>query len=232
MRLPILLSLPHAGTQVPPEVKEICRLTPQQIYEDGDEGAAGIYALLEGQVEGFVTTDTARAIVDLNRAEDDFRKDGVIKTHTCWDVPVYTRPPQEKEIRDLLDRYYHPYHRRLSAAAGSVRLGLDCHTMAAFGPPVGPDPGSERPPVCLSNADGTCPHVWLRRLAESLEQALGEEVSLNHPFKGGYIVRRHAQEMPWIQIEFSRADFLTPEAKSQALLTALRTWYPTLQESD
>ena len=45
--------------------------------------AAAIYCPLEQYVGAFVTIDIARAIVDLNQAEDDFRKDGVIKTHTC-----------------------------------------------------------------------------------------------------------------------------------------------------
>ena len=228
MRLPILVSLPHAGTQIPEEVKKICRLTRRQILEDGDEGAAQIYSPLQDHVKLFETTHIARAIVDLNRAEDDFRKDGVIKTHTCWDIPVYTRPLTTPEIRNLISRYYHPYHRRLSEAAGNVRLGLDCHTMAAFGPPVGSDPGAERPPMCLSNADGTFPLNRLKGLAELLEKSSGYPVSLNHPFKGGYIIRRHAEEMPWIQIEFSRADFLEPEAKTQALAAALSSWIPLL----
>ena len=232
MTLPILMSLPHAGTEVPVEVKGICLLTAQQISEDGDGGAFEIYSPLRDEVAAFVTTDIARAIVDLNRAADDFRKDGVIKTHTCWDVPIYSRPPSEKQIEDLLERYYVPYHRRLGAAAGSVRLGLDCHTMAAFGPPVGPDPGLERPPICLSNADGTCPENWLIGLAESMELSLGVKVSLNHPFQGGYIVRRHAREMPWIQIEFSRAEAMSLEQKSQGLLAALKAWLPSLPDPD
>jgi N-formylglutamate amidohydrolase len=230
MSLPFLVSLPHSGTRIPEEVREICRLTPQQIREDGDEGAAQIYEPLRDQAEVFVAADIARAIVDINRAEDDFHKDGVIKTHTCWDIPVYTRFPTEHEIEALLDNYYHPYHQRLSDAAGCVRVGLDCHTMAAFGPPVGPDPGVERPPVCLSNADGTCPTEWLSRLAGFLEQSLGVVVSINHPFKGGYIIRHHGKEMPWIQIEFSRSDFLAPEVKSRGLLAALRSWIPVLPD--
>ena len=43
MKLPLLLSVPHAGLQVPPEAASYCVLTPRQIEEDGDEGAAEIY---------------------------------------------------------------------------------------------------------------------------------------------------------------------------------------------
>ena len=141
MRLPLLLSVPHAGLSVPPEAQPNCILTPKEIEADGDVGAAEIYDL-ESDVTAFLTTDIARAIVDLNRAEDDRQKDGVVKTHTCWDVPVYDPFPSEQIIEALLEGYYRPYHARLrELATTGVRLGVDCHTMAAEGPPVGPDPG-------------------------------------------------------------------------------------------
>ena len=75
MTLPLLISVPHAGLRVPPEAERFCKLTETEIAKDGDEGAAEIYTI-ESEVECYVTTDIARAIVDLNRAEDDRRKDG------------------------------------------------------------------------------------------------------------------------------------------------------------
>lgn len=228
MKLPILMSVPHAGWKIPAEVKDICILSEGDVLEDGDEGAADIYYPLKDYVTAFVTTDIGRAIVDLNRAEDDFGKDGVIKTHTCWDVPVYQTPPSRILIDSLLEQYYHPYHKKLKALAQNVKLGIDAHTMAAMGPPVGPDSGQERPSVCISNAGFTCPRAWLESLASSLENALGIRVSLNSPFQGGYIVRTHAAEMPWIQIEYSRAAFLSNEQKSKALIAALAEWVSIL----
>jgi formiminoglutamase len=224
VKLPLAISLPHAGLRVPPEAAPHCVLTPEQIAADGDEQAAEIYAI-ESQVAAFVTSDVARAIVDLNRAEDDRSKDGVVKTHTCWDVPVYHTFPAEEVIEALLERYHRPYHARLSRlATDEVRLAIDCHTMAAHGPPVGPDPGAERPRVCLSNADGTCPQAWIEALAECFERAFDAPASINEPFTGGYITRRHAAEMPWVQLELSRAPFVPPAAKRECVLAALRDW--------
>ena len=88
MKLPLLVSVPHAGIRVPEEAEPYCILTSEQIVEDGDVGAAEIYTL-EPEVEAYVTTQIARAIVDLNRAEDDRRADGVVKTHTCWNIQFY-----------------------------------------------------------------------------------------------------------------------------------------------
>jgi N-formylglutamate amidohydrolase len=224
MTLPLLLSVPHAGLLVPHEVKELVILTEQEIVEDGDEGAAEIYWPLEKEVAAFVTTKVARAIVDLNRAEDDRRQDGIIKTHTCWDVPVYRDFPSEDLIEILLDKYYRPYHAKLGKIPEGIKLGVDCHTMAAEGPPVGPDPGATRPAICLSNADGTCPQEWLESLAECFSNAFEAEASINHPFKGGYIIRAHAKVLPWVQLELSRAPFLTSPEKSERFLESLRQW--------
>jgi len=224
MTLPLLLSVPHAGLRVPPEVAGRCRLRPEEVAEDGDVGARGIYGLSDA-VDGFVTTEIARAIVDLNRAADDRRKDGVVKTHTCWDVPVYDRPLEAPLVERLLASHYWPYHRRLTALAGPrFRLAVDCHTMAAVGPPVGPDPGVERPRVCLGHADGTCPRRWVEDLRDAFERVFGGRVTINAPFAGGYITRRHAEEMPWLQLELSRAPFATDAEKREGVLAALRDW--------
>lgn len=209
---------------MPAEVRPYCALTKPQIVDDSDEGAAEIYDLRD-EVTAFVTTDVARAIVDVNRAEDDRRPDGVVKTCTCWQVPVYQPFPPADVIATLLARYYRPYHQRLDdAARRDVVLGIDGHTMAAKGPPIGPGPGIERPKICLSNADGTCPQIWFESLAACLERAFGCAVSMNDPFKGGYIIRSHTGQHPWVQVELSRAPFLPNARKRRCLLTALREW--------
>lgn len=226
MRLPLLISLPHAGLRVPVEVAGDCILTPREILDDGDVGAAAIYSLLEQHVKAFVKTDVARAIIDLNRAEDDRRKDGVVKTHTCWDVRVYREQPSEELVVRLLELYYRPYHRELTQRAGSgVFLGVDCHTMAATAPPVAPDPGRERPAVCLGDGDGTtCPPAWTALLAECLEASFERPVRINDPFRGGHLIRAHHHELPWIQLELSRAPFLDDAGKGQRVLAALEAW--------
>ena len=228
MKLPILLSVPHAGWKIPPEAQDVCILTEKDIIEDGDVGAAEIYYPLEEKANAFVTTDIGRAIVDLNRAEDDFWKDGVIKTHTCWDVPVYSTYPSDETIAELITKYHRPYHARLSELAKTAKIGIDCHTMAAFAPPVAPDSGAERPPVCLSNAEFTCPQEWIESLARCLSLSLDLPVSINKPFKGGHIIRSHANEIPWIQLEYSRAPFCSNKHKSASLLRALEEWLALL----
>ncbi|NQU19663.1 MAG: N-formylglutamate amidohydrolase [Candidatus Nealsonbacteria bacterium] len=210
MKLPIAVSVPHAGLRIPPEAAADCQLTREQILKDSDEGAAEIYDLRE-EVAEFITTDVARAIVDLNRPPDDRRPDGVVKTHTIWNEPVYHAPLSEHVIDTLLDKYYHPYHARLSSlAGGGLLFAVDCHTMVAEAPPIGPDPGTKRPEVCLGNARGrSFPEAWTALLDQAFQEAFaGFRVTLNDPFVGGYITQAHGKEMPWVQIEISRSAFL------------------------
>ena len=231
MSLPLLLSVPHAGLAVPPEAEPWCVLTEREIAEDGDEGAAEIYDL-EAAVAAFQTTDVARAIVDLNRAEHDRRRDGVVKTHTCWNVPVYRAPLPDDVIARLLERYHRPYRRRLTALAaeGNARLAIDCHTMAAKGPPVGPDAGQERPWICLGYGDGTCPAPWIEALRDCFVEQIGPRVTINDPFSGGHITRHHAADMPWLQLEMSRAPFLSNEAKRELVRLVLTRLVARIEE--
>ena len=227
MKLPFLVSVPHAGLQVPLEVKDICILSKDQIYADIDCGAAEIYYELEKYVEAFIFSDIARAIVDLNRAADDFRKDGVIKTHTCYNVPVYKEFPSQELIERLLSNHYHPYHQKLGNLIDKekIKIGIDCHTMEVVGPPVGPDAGKSRPLVCLSNAEGTCPDEWVQSLAGCFQKIFPQQqIAINDPFKGGYIIRHYSAGIPWLQIELSRTNRISNIDKRAGIIDALSAW--------
>jgi len=224
MSLPLLLSVPHAGLHVPQWLQAKCLLNEAQIVQDGDEGAAEIYALADNAA-AFVSTDIARAVVDLNRAEDDRRKDGVIKTHTCYDVPIWRDPLTAEEEQRLLEQHYRPYHRQLTefATRADLKLAVDCHTMADVAPPVAPDPGLKRPWVCLGDVHGaTLPEGWIEVIAESFRDVFGDShVAVNDPFAGGYITQTHGREMPWLQLELSRGPWMTSADKRRHVLAAL-----------
>ncbi len=217
--LPILISVPHGGTETPPEVADRVVATPEDIFDDGDACTLDIYSF-EGEVARFISTPVARAFVDLNRAPDDrppANPDGVVKSDTGYSKPIYdpARPLTEQDAEALLRRYYFPYHTRLDEAARDerIRLAIDCHSMAAVAPPTAPDPGQSRPLFCLSNDDGrSSPMSTLERLADALEEAFEIqrfEIWLNRPFKGGYITRSHGGgRLPWIQLEMNRSLYL------------------------
>jgi N-formylglutamate deformylase len=230
MRLPLCISVPHAGQRIPPELQDLCILRRKDILADCDAGADTIYFPLREHAAAFSTTDVARSLVDLNRAPDDKGGNGVIKARTCMDVPVYRTFPDEQLIQKLLARYYFPYHEKLSALAGSnrIKMGIDCHTMSHIGPPISPDPGRERPLVCLSNGDGTCPAEWINCLARCFASVFKEKVWINKPFRGGYITRSHADEMPWLQIEISQTDTYSNAFKKNCVLEVFHRFCHTV----
>jgi N-formylglutamate deformylase len=215
--LPIVLSIPHGGTETPPEVAERVIASPTDIFKDGDAFTREIYDLGD-RVAHVEAAGVARAFVDLNRAEDDrppANPDGVVKTATCFGRPIYSTPLDDEATERLLARYHRPYHERLAEAARKpgARLGLDCHSMAATPPPVAPDAERRRPTFCLGNGLAhTCGDELMKQLAVRLSEAfdlpLGE-VALNRPFKGGHVIRRHGRNpLPWIQIEMNRSLYL------------------------
>ena len=221
---PVIISIPHAGLEVPQEVRKINRLSINQIQDDSDSGASEIYRPLKSEVSALVTTEIARAFVDVNRAETDFSKDGVIKTHTSFNEEIYNEFPEKTLIKSLIEKYYRPYHANITRFSKDLLAGLDCHTMAEIGPLVSPDPGKIRPEICLGNADGTCPEIMIRSLSGYFEKYFETRVSRNIPFRGGYLSRSHSVELPWIQVEISRAKFLTVDEKRERLFEVVKSW--------
>ena len=228
-RFPVIVSIPHGGDLIPPEVSDEILLSPRDVFEDGDPFSRQIYDLGE-RVQAVVATGIARAVVDLNRAPDDLpphNPDGVIKTVTALGVPIYRNRllPGEK-TRLLLERYYFPYHNRLDAESKKpgLELALDCHTMLPIGPVTARDKGRQRPLICLGNTggcDGTgegtsCPVELLNTLKEGFHRAFADAdvetaggVHFNDPFSGGYITRRHGSgALPWVQVEINRAVYM------------------------
>ena len=240
-KLPLLISIPHSGLQVPAELEDFCRLNLPDRLRDGDTWAGQLFDLKDN-VLAFFRFAVARAIVDPNRAADDLppkNPDGVVKTVTVDGEPVWKNSGglAAEQVEFLLNEYYYPYHQSLAASSQNqgILLGLDCHTMLALAPQSSPRPLEKRPLVCLSNRGDqngdkldeplSAPPGLLRALGKALEQRLQNidrdrsvpVVSLNRPFRGGYVVRKNRDLglIPWIQVEFNRSLYLSSEPRTK-----------------
>ncbi|MEJ2260582.1 MAG: N-formylglutamate amidohydrolase [Nitrosopumilaceae archaeon] len=190
-KLPVLLSIPHGGTQKPPELDSHLAITDKDLFDDSDPFVIEIYDLGE-KVEGVVKTNIARAFVDLNRSLEDLppqNPDGLIKSSTCYEKPIYKkgREPDDSLTNVLIEMYYKPYH-------NSIQKRM-------------------RPMFCLSNQDGkTSSTEMIELLASCISDSFDidrNEISLNDPFHGGYITRTYGNNpLPWIQIEMNRDMYL------------------------
>ena len=58
-------------------------------------------------------------------------------------------------------------------------------------------------------------------MAECLDAAFGSRVSINWPYRGGYVIRSHAGELPWMQVEISRSEWLSEAEKRDRFERAL-----------
>jgi formiminoglutamase len=247
MKLPILVSVPHGGWKVAEEIRDIWALSKKDAFHDGDPLTNRIYDFHE-RVEFQITMEYYRAVVDLNRAPDDIapeNPDGVVKSHTCWNVPVY-KPgtlPDDELKKILLDNYYFPYHKKLEEQVSNpnIKLIVDCHSMAAISPPIEEDAGTVRPLVCLGNLGDengeiepvfnrvTCDPELIRFMAEAFRLAFQHEdlevdppavAAMNVPFNGGYITRSYGGAgVPLVQIEMSRALYINKASFDETTLT-------------
>lgn len=228
MKIPFLISVPHAGISIPEEIEDLNLIGAEQIVKDGDEGALEIYDLKD-EVNTFVTTDIARAYIDMNRSADDLSPDGVVKTETIFKERIYRQPLDKSRIKLLLDNYYYPYHAMLQSSSKGNLMGIDCHTMLSESPPISSLPGIKRPKICLSNAGETCSENWLSIFAGCLEIEFGFSISINYPFMGGHIIRSHASELPWMQLELSREEFMSYQEKKEKLIKAILSFYKKIK---
>lgn len=195
-RLPVLLSVPHTGLQVPRDVAQHCVLSPAEIFEDSDVGASDIFFPLQRHVAAVVTTTISRAIVDVDRDEDDrYSFDGVFKTRTRRGARIWREPPGDAITDQLRERFYHPYLARLEELAPKVALGVDCHT-------VSPNllSSRERPHVSIS---GDCPNNWIDTLAGSLRRSLVSLPVLTEASRVGHISSSRPGGIHWIKLRFA-----------------------------
>jgi N-formylglutamate deformylase len=218
-KYPLLISIPHGGTMIPPEAEGKILLHRNDLIEDSDAFTVNIFDI-GNTVQTIISTDIFRAVVDPNRSRDDLppgNPDGVIKSHTCYNKKIYRKDYHNDVnlIDKLLTKYYDDYHCRLQRAlcSSNIIIAFDCHSMAPVAPALAPDAGMDRPLVTLGNNFGrACDYPTTERLANAFREVFNleeDQVTVNKPFAGGYITRRYGNNpVPWIQIELNRCLYL------------------------
>jgi N-formylglutamate deformylase len=135
-------------------------------------------------------------------------------------APMYRRKLSSAEVQQRIERCYLPYHSALEAeldlrhrAFGAV-WHVNCHSMPAVGDDNADDPGRERTDFVLGDRDGTtCAPGFTRVVATALEE-MGYIVTINDPYKGVELVRRHgrpAVQRHSLQIEVNRRLYMDEE---------------------
>jgi N-formylglutamate deformylase len=144
-RTPVLVSVPHYGTQPLPGITRDDYGEPwfeTFAYGFADTFAADLYGDLHEHGATVLATPISRIFVDVNRRRDDFEcldghvrsRRGVVRTHTMRDVAIFTRPLGPADLEARLQALYDPYYAALEALLGEMAQAhghamlLDGHT--------------------------------------------------------------------------------------------------------
>jgi N-formylglutamate deformylase len=233
---PVLFDLPHSGRDYPADFGS--RL-PLEVLRRGED--AYVDELLADAPGHGITVLRAlfpRCYVDPNRDEDDvdpalvadappdtfrpsdksLRGIGLIRREVTPEYRIYDRLLGHAEVTGRIERYHRPYHAALSKQLellhgmfGAV-CHVDWHSMKSVGNANTPDgPGARRPDLVIGDLHGGACSPALTDLVEQTLRGLGYTVSVNDPYAGGGVLRRHADPAAGIhslQIEINRALYL------------------------
>ncbi|KXU91316.1 N-formylglutamate deformylase [Paraburkholderia monticola] len=245
--LPLLISIPHLGTQIPADIA--ATMTPvAQRTDDCDWHLDRLYAFAKRLGASILTPTNARYVVDLNRPPDGANlypgqdTTGLLPVDTFDKEPLYLdgHLPDDAEIARRRDTYWKPYHDALASELAALKakhgkmLLWEAHSIRSHVPRFfdGRLPDFN---FGTSNGASAAPGMG-EALAALVERHGGYTAVANGRFKGGYITRQYGQPeqgVHAVQLELSQITYMEEQlpyaydevlaAKVEPLLEALVT---------
>jgi N-formylglutamate deformylase len=219
---PLVVSFPHSGTWIPPSLaKDMTDAALQRA--DTDWHLPRLYDFLADLGVSVLEATHSRFVIDLNRPLDDVNlypgKDttSLCPIDTFRKQPVYRAgcTPGPEAIRARTERYWVPYHRRLSGEIARLRqqhgiaLIWDAHSIVSYAPRFFE---GKVPDFNLGSGGGTsCSEALAGRLLGVMGAHREFGAVLNGRFKGGHITRhygRPAENVHAIQLEMAQANYM------------------------
>lgn len=145
-------------------------------------------------------------------------------------VPIYNRALPPEEIMQRIETHYRPYHAALAETLEKLFYNhgqvwhINCHSMpskSATPRNQGKFRGYTKRPAdfVLGDRDGsTCDSCFTRRLKRYIE-SLGYYVTINDPYKGVELVRRHGhpvQNRHSLQIEINKSLYMNEKTEEKS----------------
>lgn len=144
-RTPLLVSVPHYGTEALPHITREHYREPwfeTFAYGFADTFVGDLYGDLHEHGATVLATPFSRMFVDVNRRRDDFEhhdgevrsRRGVVRTHTMREAPIFRDPLGLADLEERLRTLYDPYYSALDTLLGELQqhygyaLLLDGHT--------------------------------------------------------------------------------------------------------
>jgi len=236
-RLPIIISVPHAGTEFPDAIR--AELKPSVLPpDDTDWFVNQLYDFATELGIPMLCARYSRWVIDLNRNPDStpLYHDGRVLTGLCpatnfLGEPIYQDERPEVAAEEITHRktlYFEPYHQALQqlldetqAQFGRVLL-WDCHSIRRMVPAINPEPF---PDLILGSADETSAAPELIGQALRVLGSGGYSLHHNHPFKGGFITRHFGQparQQHALQLEMAKQVYMDDQEQVYDALRASR----------
>lgn len=221
---PILLSSPHSGTAIPPQIQTYLKPKFGLNPEDTDWFIDRLYDFAPNLGMTQITAVQSRYVIDLNRdpAGAPLYSDQRVETSLCpsraFSGEYLYRDessPGTSEVAERIAKYFTPYHDAVRGELSRMRrqwsnvLFFDCHSIKRNVPTIRSNPF---PDLIIGTQDGKTAHPMLCKTAvESLKRHSQFEVAYNDPFKGGFLTRMAgdpANGIHAIQLEMSQDLYL------------------------
>ncbi|MBE0149236.1 N-formylglutamate deformylase [Serratia sp. PL7] len=223
-QLPLLISIPHAGTRLTPAVEK--GLTDEaRPLQDTDWHIPRLYDFARAMGASILVGNYSRLVIDLNRPADDKPLYTTATTGLFPDVLFDGRPsflpdaaPSDQERAGYLQNIWQPYHQqlqneltRLTAQHGYALL-FDAHSIASVIPRLF---DGKLPDLNLgTNGGESCPASLSDRLVTCCQQQQQFSHVLNGRFKGGYITRAYGQPQEHqhaVQLELAQVNYMSEQ---------------------
>jgi N-formylglutamate deformylase len=219
----LLVSIPHAGTHLPPDIAD-CMTEAAQAVPDTDWHVDQLYDFLDDIGASVLVATHSRYVVDLNRPPDGSSlypgqtETGICPVETFDGEAIYRpdRQPDPAAIRERIRRYWQPYHDRLRKELDRVRAQhgsavlWDAHSIRSRVPRLFE---GELPVLNLGTNDGrSCDAALAARLFDHARAVPACTAVLNGRFKGGYITRAYgdpANGIHAVQLELAQRSYMS-----------------------
>jgi N-formylglutamate amidohydrolase len=222
-RTPVLVSVPHFGTQPLPHITRDDYCEPwfeTFAYGFADTFVGDLYSDLHEHGATVLATPFSRMFVDVNRRRDDFEhqagevrsRRGVVRTHTMRDVPIFTRPLALTDLEERLQTLYDPYYSALEHLLTELRHAYG-YAMLLDGHTGSPRRMKDHQVIIGTRHDATCAPQLAATVATIFTRH-GFEVHENvSGYTGGNIVatfgQPQAQRVHAIQLEINASLLMT-----------------------
>lgn len=227
-RCPVLVSVPHAGTRVPPEVEPLLLADDAILRGDADLYVDRLYEGVVALGATLLRASISRFVIDLNRAPTDVDREAVpdhpsasasdARRGLIWRISTGGRLLLKRtltlaELQHRIDQYYEPYHAVMRNELAGLReefgfvILVDGHSMPSVGRADHADSGRRRADVVPGVQGGQSCHASVLGAAVEHFTERGFTVEVDKPYRGGYITRHYGHpqhNVHAIQIEVSR----------------------------